>query len=118
MLDVSQRQSPWSACVAFVAGDASKVIKACPAGKILVVTSVFVLIRTAAAQTIDIADTSLTNKLMAFAASAAVGNYPGPSLFVGIPLVAGEDLIYKPAAAGPAGTVIAEGYLKSTGVGN
>jgi hypothetical protein len=109
------RNQPWSAAVPFAAGDASKTIKATPgAGKALVITRYHVYITTSAAQAIDLEDTSGTVEVAKFPASLAVGSYLGPSLQKGIQLTANEAFIYKPAAAGPAGHVVAEGYIVST----
>lgn len=103
---------PWAAAVAFVAGDASKTIKAAPGtGNRLVVTKVTVHITTSAAQAIDIEDTSGTVEVMKLAASAPVHGRYDFNLERGIDLTVNEALIYKPAAAGPAGHVVAEGYI-------
>jgi len=106
-------QAPWCACVAFVAGDATKVIKAAPgAGKALVITRLHTNITTSAAQVISIGDG--TTILQNLAASQAVGPVPGSiSLEEGVELAANTALSYLPAAAGPAGFVIAEGWIRS-----
>lgn len=106
-------QAPWCAVVAFIAGDVSKVIKAAPgANKALVVTRWQVVITTSAAQTFNVGDG--TTNLASFAASVAVGpTTPSPSLEEGVELLANTALSYLPAAAGPAGYVIAEGWIKS-----
>lgn len=117
MGDKARRNQPWAVSVEFAAADASKVIKAAPgANRKLAVTKLFVLIKTPAAQVIEVGDSSLTKVLMRLAASVVVGTYPGPFLEDnGVELTANEALSYKPAAAGPAGTVIAEGYITYTG---
>jgi hypothetical protein len=105
--------TPWCVCVAFVAGDASKVIKAAPgANKALVVTRCQTVITTAAAQAIGIGDGTTT--IQSHAASLAVGSNPSMiPLEEGVELAANTALSYTPAAAGPAGYIIAEGWIKS-----
>ncbi len=103
---------PWAVAVPFVAGDASKSIKATPGtGNRLVVTKVTVHITTTNAATIDIEDTSGTVEVMKIGASAPVNGRYDFSLERGIDLTINEALIYKPSAAGPAGHVVAEGYI-------
>lgn len=105
-------QQPWCVAVAFAAGDATKVIKAAPgAGKALVITRIYMTITTSAAQTIGLGDG--TTLLQAFAASLAVGPAPVMALEEGVELAANTAFSYLPAAAGPAGFVIAEGWIKS-----
>lgn len=101
----------WSATVALAAGDTTKVIKASPgAGKKLVVTKWSYRSTTAAAQTMTIGDGTIV--LDSLAVSLTVGSLTeGPTLDVGIPLTAATALSITPAAAGPAGRVIAEGYI-------
>lgn len=106
-------RQPWSAAVAFAAGDASKDIKAANTNALiaLVVTDLTVIITTAAAQAIDIEDNATSAiEVAKFAASLAVGVHRVFNLTKGIQLTPGKKLIYKPAAAGPAGFIIAEGY--------
>lgn len=109
---------PWSAAVSFVAGDASKEIVAAPgAGKALVVTRVHLYLTTAAAQTFNLEDNNGTPiSFSKFPASLAVGVYFGPDLEKGIQLTTNKNFQYKPAAAGPAGHIIAEGYIVPTGI--
>lgn len=103
---------PWGVAIAFVAGDATKTIKAAPGvGNRLVVTKLSVHITTTAAQAIDVEDTSGTVEVLKLGISAPVNGEYTFDLERGIDLTVNEALIYKPAAAGPAGHVIAEGYI-------
>ena len=114
MRSIFRENQPWSAAVAFATGDSSKTIKAAPgAGKALVVVQVAVYISTAAAQAFDIEETGGAVEVAKFAASAA-GSHVGPRLEKGIQLTANTALSYVPASAGPAGLVVAEGYIVST----
>lgn len=104
--------SPWCVGVAFVAGDTTKDLKAAPgAGAALVITNVWISITTSAAQAFDIEDNNGTPVEVAkFGASLAVGVY---QLWMekGIQLTANKKLVYTPAAAGPAGFIVVEGYV-------
>lgn len=102
---------PWSAVVALGAADATKVLKAAPgAGKTLVVTKWSYRSTTSAAQAMTIGDGTVT--LDNLAASITVGTLvEGPKLEIGIALTANTALSITPAAAGPAGRVIVEGYI-------
>lgn len=113
MVTKMMQNQPWCAAVAFTAAESTKVIKAAPgAGKSLVVTKIHVSITTAAAQAFDIEDGAGTVEVNKYPASLAVGQYPGPGgLELGIQLTANQTLVYTPAAAGPAGFIIAEGYI-------
>lgn len=106
------RNQPWSVSVRFVAGDATKDIKAAiGAGKQLVITYLAVEVTTLAAQVVRIVDEDDTLDLQVLPASAPLGHYQGLNMEVGVPLPANKKLIYKPAAAGVAGCVHAEGYV-------
>lgn len=102
---------PWSASVALAAGDATKVLKAAPgSGKKLFVTKWSYRSTTSAAQAITIGDGTIT--LDSLEASIAVGTLKeGPTLDYGIALTANTALSITPAAAGPAGRVLVEGYI-------
>jgi hypothetical protein len=116
MPDVMLVNQPWCASVVFVAGDASKTIKAAQgAGKRLVITQWYLGITTAAAQAFDLEDDGSTPvEIFKFPVSLAVGIYPGPKLDKGIILQENQALVYKPTAAGPAGCFIVEGYVIGT----
>jgi hypothetical protein len=102
---------PWSVSVLLAAGDATKSLKATPgAGKALVVTKWSYRSITSAAQAITIGDGTVT--LDNLAASITVGNLvEGPLLDYGVKLTANTALSITPAAAGPSGRIIAEGYI-------
>lgn len=104
---------PWVAQTTLAAVDTSKSIKAAPgAGKQLVVTRLTASVITAAAQTVDIEDTSGTVEALKLPASAAGQWQLNLSEDAGLELTANEALIIKPAAAGPAIHVVASGYIK------
>ena len=116
MYNQAMVKQPWCVCIPFVAGDASKTIKAAPgASNRLVILKTAVIITTSAAQAIAIGTTANALIAQQLAASAAIGTYLGPNLEVGFQLGLNEALLYTPAAAGPAGMVIAEGYIESAG---
>lgn len=106
----------WAASVVLGAADTSKDIKAAPgAGKALRITTVVVSIITSAAQTLDIEDEDGTVEVLKLPASAT-GQHR-IELAVGILLTANKKLIAKPAAAGPAAHIVAEGVIEPTASG-
>lgn len=101
----------WSAQITLGTGDTTKTVKAAPgATAALVVTAYVLTVVTAAAQTVDLEDTSGTVEVCKLAASAA-GGFPSPNMVEGLKLTKNEALILKPAAAGPAVHCWAEGYV-------
>lgn len=101
---------PWNAVVDLAAGDSTKSIKAAPgAGKTLVVTAWYYQSVTSAAQLVTIGDGTIT--VGRLPASIAAGTKLELRLDVGVKLTANTALSITPAAAGPAGLVIAEGYI-------
>lgn len=102
---------PFCVKVLLAAGDATKTLKASPGtGKALVITKWSYRSTTLAAQAITLADG--TTNLDVFEASIAVGTIKeGPRLEVGVKLAAASALVATPAAAGPAGIFIVEGYI-------
>jgi len=114
MLDVAQRNQPWCVGVPFLAADATKAIRVSPgAGKALVITSIVISITTSAAQAIDLEGVGGAVEVIKLPASLPVGIYSF-NLEVGIQLTANVGFSYIPAGAGPAGFIIAEGYVVST----
>jgi hypothetical protein len=105
--------SPFCVKVLMVAGDASKQLKAAPGvGKALVITKWSYRSTTSAAQAITLADG--TSNLDVLEASIAVGTLKeGPKLEMGVALATNAALTATPAAAGPAGIFIVEGYVKN-----
>lgn len=100
----------WAATVTLGAGDSTKTIKAAPgAGKSLYVTKLVLSVVTSAAQAVDVEDSSGTVEILKLPASAT-GQW-GWAMDYSVPLTANEALVIKPAAAGPAIHVIAEGYV-------
>jgi len=93
------------------AGDATKTLKAAIAEEQLVVTSVVVTGLTPAAQLLYVGDVSGAVKALSLAASLAANAQVSLQLIEGLKLTKGEDLIIKPAAAGPSVHVVAEGYI-------
>lgn len=103
---------PWNAVVSLGAGDTTKVIKAAPgAGLKLVVTKWHYRSVTSAAQVLTLGDGTIT--VDSLPASIAAGTrYESPTILdIGIQLTANTAFSITPAAAGPAGVVIAEGYI-------
>ena len=106
--------APFCVKVLLAAGDATKTLKAAPGtGKSLVIMRWSYRSTTSAAQAITLADGS-TN-LDVLEASIAVGTLKeGPRLEVGVKLATNAALVATPAAAGPAGIFIVEGYISNT----
>lgn len=103
---------PWSVAIAFVAGDASKSIKAAPGPtNKLVITKMHVHIITSNAATCDFEDTSGTIEVMKLGASPPVNGRYDFELERGVELTVNEAFLYKPSAAGNAGHIAAEGYI-------
>ena len=92
-------------------GDSSKVLKAAAANEQIVVTDVWLTSLTSAAQVQYVGDESATVKALSLAASITAGVQAHLRLKQGLALTIGEDLIVKPAAAGPSVHVVAEGYI-------
>lgn len=107
----SYQRSPWCVNVLLAAVDATKAIKAAPgAGYKLVVTKWSYRSITSAAQTMTLTDGTIT--IDNFPVSITVGSLvEGPKLEVGVALTANTALSLTPAAAGPSGRLIAEGYI-------
>lgn len=102
---------PWNAVIDLLATDATRIIKAAPgAGFRLVVTRWSYQSVTSAAQLITISDgTTVIGRLPASIAAGTMLDLP--SLDKGVPMALNTALSITPAAAGPAGLVICEGYL-------
>lgn len=105
-------RNPWNAVVSLGAGDTTKTIKAAPgAGRTLVVTKWHYRSVTSAAQALTFGDGTVTVDVLP-ASIAAGTRYESPTVLdVGITLTANTAFTVTPAAAGPAGVVIAEGYI-------
>jgi hypothetical protein len=104
--------SAWSAQVTLGTGDTTKTLKAAPgAGFGLVINDLNCTVVVAAAQLVDIEDTSGTVEVMKLGASATVNVPFNKSLSQGLPLTTNEALIIKPAAAGPSVHCVADGYI-------
>ena len=105
----------WSAQATLGTGDATKTVKAAPGAlKRLVVTNYVLTVVTAAAQAVDLEDTSGTVEVCKLGASASVhAQFRSPNMEEGLTLTVNEALILKPASAGPAMHVWAEGYIES-----
>lgn len=111
-LAVPFERRPFCVTVAMVAADATKTLVAAPAaGLSLVITKWSYRSTTSAAQAITLAGGATT--IDVFAASLVVGTLTeGPNcLEIGVQLPAATALIATPAAAGPAGRFIVEGYI-------
>ena len=82
------------------------------AAETIVVTYASIMVILGAAQTVYVGDECGTNRILSVAASLATfaPHFVGP-LVEGVHLVKGEDLIIKPAAAGPEIHVVCEGYI-------
>ena len=105
---------PWSVSVALAASDATKSLKASPgAGKALVVTKWFYRSTTSAAQIMTLGDGTVTLDTLPASITAGV-SHEGPRLDIGIQLTENTALSITPAAAGPAGRLIVEGYIVDT----
>lgn len=94
------------------AADTTKTLKITAADERAVITSVILTSITAAAQTLFVGDESGTVKAISIAASLTANLQISCQLVRGLRLTVGEDLIIKPAAAGPAVHVVAEGWIE------
>ena len=92
-------------------GDTSATLKAAITGRKFVVTGLVVTSLVAAAQTLFVGDTSGTVKALSLAASITANQQLFFNSIEGLQLTVSEDLIVKPAAAGPSVHVFAEGYV-------
>lgn len=115
MLPVEARQR-FSVQATLGTGDASKTLLDVGAGVTIVVMNVTLTSLVAAAQSLYVGDTSGTVKALSAAASLTVHAQLACQLVEGLRLTEGEDLIIKPAAAGPSVHVVAEGYLLKSNV--
>lgn len=97
-------------------GDASVTLVTGGSGIIIVVTNIVLTCITAAAQTAYVGDTSGTVKALSIGASFTAHAQAIVQLLEGLQLTSGENLIVKPAAAGPSFHVVAEGYLLKSNV--
>lgn len=98
------------------AGDASKTLVTGGAGITIVVTTAIITCITAAAQATYVGDTSGTVKALSVAASFSQHLQASVQLLEGLKLTEGENLIIKPAAAGPSFHAVVEGYLLKSNV--
>lgn len=104
-------KNPWCAVVALAATDETKVLKAAPgAGRQLVITKWSYRSTTSAAQAITVGDGTITVDTLPASITAGV-MHEGPNLEIGLTLTANTALSATPAAAGPAGRFIVEGYI-------
>ncbi len=97
-------------------GDASKMLLDVGPGVTIVVMNMSLIGLTPAAQALYVGDTSGNVRALNVAASFPAHGQLGLQLIKGLPLTEGEDLIIKPAAAGPSVHVVAEGYLLKSNV--
>lgn len=97
-------------------GDASKTLVDIGAGVTICVTNILMIGLVAAAQVLYVGDTSGTVKVLSVAASWPANNFINAQFNQGLALTEGEDLIIKPAAAGPSVHVVVEGYLVKSNV--
>lgn len=112
MLRTAEGRQPWNAVVDLLAADVSRSIKAAPGvGKKLVITLWSYTGVTSAAQLMTLQDTTGTIVGRLPASIAAGTRVDSPPMEVGITLHENELLKIVPAAAGPAGLVVAEGYI-------
>ncbi len=111
-----ERYQRFSVQNTLAAADSTKTLLAGGAGITIVILSVTVTGLTAAAQAVYVGDTSGTVKALSFGVSLAVNAQLAVQLVEGLRLTEGEDLIVKPAAAGPSVHVVAEGYLLKSNV--
>lgn len=104
-------RKPWATAVDLLAADSTRVLKTAPGvGFRLVVTRWSYQSVTAAAQLITIGDgTTIIGRLPISILAGTMLDLP--SLDKGIPLALNTALSITPAAAGPAGLVICEGYV-------
>lgn len=108
-----EREQKFTVQATLAATDASKVLRAGVAGETIVVTSVILTSITAAAQVLYVGDEAGTVKALSLPASKPdAGNQASLQLVNGLAITAGDDLIIKPAAAGPSVHVVAEGYIR------
>lgn len=98
------------------AADASKTLLDVGAGVTVVVMNIKATCIASAAQSVYVGDTSGTVKAISLGASFPVHGESALQLLEGLKLTEGEDLIIKPAAAGPSFHVVAEGYLLKSNV--
>lgn len=102
---------PWCVAVDLAAGDATKSLKATPgAGKTLVVTRWTYYSITSAAQAMTLGDGTIIVGRIVASITAGVMIF-GMACDIGVKLTANTAFSITPAAAGPAGLVIAEGYI-------
>jgi len=92
-------------------GDATKVLRVALAEEQLVVVSVSLLSKVAAAQVLFVGDTSGTVKALDVAASLTAHAQLYWQMLEGLKLTKGENLVVTPAAAGPSVHVVVEGYI-------
>ncbi len=92
-------------------GDASKTILDIGAGVTVVVMSLTLTCIVSAAQPVYVGDTSGTVKALSLGSAYPAHSQATLQLLEGLRLTEGEDLIIKPASAGPSVHVVAEGYL-------
>lgn len=97
-------------------GDASKTLINIGAGVTIYVTNILMIGLVAAAQVLYVGDTSGTVKVLSVAASWPANTHIDAQFGQGLALTEGEDLIIKPAAAGPSVHVVVEGYLLKSSV--
>ncbi len=105
-------QHPWNVVVSLAASDSTKDIKAAPgAGKALVITKWFYRSVTSSANALTIGDGTITVDILPASITAGT-RYESPiGLEKGIKLTANTAFKIVPASAGPAGQIIAEGYI-------
>lgn len=101
----------FSAQVTLGTGDASKTLLAGVAGARIFVNLAKVTCLVSAAQAVYVGDTSGTVKALSLAASYPLHSEARTESIVGLQLTSGEDLIIKPAAAGPSFHCVVDGYI-------
>ena len=97
------------------AADATKVLVAGVAGRIIVVTYAKITSLISAAQVVFVGGATGPIRILSLAASFPVNTEARTELQVGIPLAVGDSLVITPASAGPSMHVVVEGFFKNLG---
>lgn len=106
-----ERQQRFSVQGTLGAGDASLTLLTGGTGIIICVLNAVVTCLTSAAQALYVGDTSGTVRAISLASAFPQHAQAGVNLTEGLPLTVAENLIIKPAAAGPSFHVVVDGYL-------
>ena len=111
MLPFEARQR-FTAQATLGAGDATKTLFDVGTTQTAYITSVIATCLVSAAQAVYVGDSSGTVEALSLAASFTLHGQASVQLLNGLALTKGEDVIAKPAAAGPSFHVVVEGYLE------